>query len=385
MADLDTRREGWVVRTDADPDPHALMVARGEIRRDPALANLFHQFSKEERDVEWLADNLAVRLSAKWGGHDFSTAMQAARYLADEYEQVVDGCDVEAYVVDTRTGRLVSNVRASDVYQPAPVPRESGNMASPVPRLDPQLEAQLIQEFYEQARERQLEAQLARKIQQTDALRTQGDRRLRLATRDGRRTTAEEIREVFLENLLTERGPASHLLNLMPFSDRAPAYGVSHFVRSTSVVEVPIQDVTTVNPYFDRCGQMISALYRELALQVARSVVHLTKDSSMLEAAGLDEICEEPCRLWLASPSLALQLQRRKLPVRAVEGATVVVGLAGVAGAVCATFQNFSSFELHDKWRVRVEVDLTTYLWADEVRVFAVEPEPEPHLALVVR
>jgi len=383
--DITKKATDVVVLSTAEPPSDALMAARGEIQRDPELTALFTQFTEEKRDNTWLADNLAVRLSAKWGGHDFSVAMASAQYIADEYEQVVDGGDGSIYMVNTETGRLIRKVTPEAIYTPATVPRESGNMVTPLPRVHPEIEAQVIHDFHEKGRELANQATLAKKGAQTDFLVQTGDRRLRIATRNGRKTMAEEIRETFLENLLTESGPAAHLHGLMTFSDKVPAHGTKRLVHASPLVTIPIQDPSTTNVHFNRKNQVLSALYRGLMNDVAHAITQMCEGSQLLESATMDEFKEMNCRMWLAPPSVALAMQRLRLACRSVDSAPVVVGIMNPAGSVLTEFKELTSVELHDKWRIQAHVDLTVHLWTEELRVFEVPKIEDSHLAEVVR
>lgn len=383
--DLTKKATEVVVSTSAKPPPDALMAARGEIQRDPELFALFIQFSEEKRDNEWLADNLAVRLSARWGGHDFSVAMDAAQYLADEYEQVVDGGDGSVYMVNTETGKLIRKITPEAIYTPTEVPRESGNMAMPLPRVHPEIEAQVIHDFHEKGRELAIQASLAKKAVQTEFLATTGDRRLRIATRNGRKTLAEEIREDFLANLLSKEGPAAHLHGLFPFSDRVPAHGNQRLIHASPLVTIPLQDPSTTNVHFNRRCHVVSALYRGLMNDVGHAITQMCEGSQLLETATMAEFKEMNCRMWLAPPAVAVAMQRHRLTCRAVEGAPVVVGIMNPAGSVLTEFKDLTSVELHDKWRIQAHVDLTVHLWTEELRVFEIPKIEDPHLAEVVR
>lgn len=134
--------------TRAKPDAASLKEARRLIASEAELRGLFEEAPES---VEWLADNLAVRLSARWGGKDFGIAWEVALYLADEFFQTKS---TPVTVTDKETGDVVARLPEDAVWQPAQVARQSGNLVQPPPRLRPDIEAALVVGHHDRARER---------------------------------------------------------------------------------------------------------------------------------------------------------------------------------------------------------------------------------------
>ena len=134
------RRIDPPVLTKAQPAAIDLLQARRAINANPALPALFEQAFKEDRDTEWLVEQLAAGLvNEEWLG-SLNEAREAAQYLVDEYHQLGEG----VHLVSSATGKVVTTLTEADVWQPAPVPREGGGMATPMPQLRPDLASFLV-------------------------------------------------------------------------------------------------------------------------------------------------------------------------------------------------------------------------------------------------
>jgi hypothetical protein len=97
--------------------------------------------------------------------------VEVAQYLADEYFQLGDA----VLICDRTTGKAIARISDADMYQPPDQVRESGNLAKPLPRLNPNLEGFLVSYIFEQERDRQLRADILATLPGTEFLAEHGD------------------------------------------------------------------------------------------------------------------------------------------------------------------------------------------------------------------
>jgi hypothetical protein len=190
------------IETTANPRPDWLLQARADVRSDKDLQAVFIQAKAEDKSPNWLADQVSTRLMARWEGESPDQAAEAALFLADEYFQVAEGI----HIVSAETGRIIATVSEDDIYQPAMVPREGGGMATPLPRLDPNLEAFITTWTFEEGREKRILATLVERGHRAIAF---DDPRLHPATRGGRSQIVRDVAEMTPEALLQGLGGTS--------------------------------------------------------------------------------------------------------------------------------------------------------------------------------
>jgi hypothetical protein len=327
--------------------------ARTVIRETPELQEFFRRAREESRNVEWLADNLTIRLSGVWGTEHFEEAHQVSQYLADEFFQLGEGIQV----VSTVTGKVEAVLSEGDLYIPDAVTREDGSLvANPLPRLRPELEANLITWTVERERETQVLRTLATRATQTDLQQEEGDYRLLVATRKGRSS--------IVRSLTTERPKA-----LLEASSGTSAAFLRHFniiesefseefrVASARSV-IGIQDQTTINLHYNRAEALRHILpqgwVKNIAFQISEEAKSQKRvwriQAEELEASDLGGL-----PFWVSPPEAipALRLFLPNAKFMPVEGSCLIGFPEMVVGELTVSESFFSeSHERSDKWEV---------------------------------
>jgi hypothetical protein len=346
--------------TTADPKPDWLLQARAEVNSDTSIRELFDRAKSENQSPEWLADQVSTRLMAKWGESP-EQAIEAAQYLADEHFQIGEGIQV----VSTETGKIVITVTEDDVYQPAPVPREGGGLATPLPRLDPSLEAFITTWVHDKAREERIVRAIVERGHKAIML---DDPRLRVATRAGRSQIVSEVSEVSPESLLRGLGGTSaaflqrfDLRTTPPEGAAEPA--LAGTIEAKSVVG--ISDPTTVNLQHDRKATLRGVLPQGWIRELARRLGDEAHKRGPVATYALDEI---PARLegdlWVIPPEAIREFIRPGWIMIPVERARVI-GLKGAKVGTLVVAESFAaeSHELFERWEAVADLDFQ--LWVD--------------------
>lgn len=358
----------------AHPSTDFLLQARADVQRDPELQALFRQFQEhrlnvgyeveEQKDqaVEALGDQLASRLAGLWGGN-FIEALEAARYLADEYSQIGEGI----LIVSSQTGKVIAKLDEKDLYQPAPVPRESGGLALPLPRIEPGLEAMIVSWVFEKGREERIEALLAERANQTALLREEGDRRLWIATRKGRAALAHSLSEDHPMTLLSRSGgTAGAFLKHFELALQPPEGQTAAVYRLETTMALRVHDPLTTNLQYDRLGSMRGAVaqgwVRDLGRQIAEDA-HRRVPFQMISAEEITKSWIQTSETWVADPDVLLAfLKVGRVPVLPVNGAPTI-GLKGKLGTIVVpeTFE-VQNREIFGRWEVLATLDVKVYL-----------------------
>lgn len=358
----------------AHPSTDFLLQARADVQRDPELQALFRQFQEhrlnvgydveeqKEQAVEALGDQLASRLAGLWGGN-FIEALEAARYLADEYSQIGEGI----LIVSSQTGKVIAKLDEKDLYQPAPVPRESGGLALPLPRIEPGLEAMIVSWVFEKGREERIEALLAERANQTALLREEGDRRLWIATRKGRAALAHSLSEDHPMTLLSRSGgTAGAFLKHFELTLQPPEGQTAAVYRLETTMALRVHDPLTTNLQYDRLGSMRGAVaqgwVRDLGRQIAEDA-HRQVPFWTISAEEITKSWIQTSETWVADPDVLLAfLKVGRVPVLPVNGAPTI-GLKGKLGTIVVpeTFE-VQNREIFGRWEVLATLDVKVYL-----------------------
>lgn len=367
------------VETLARPATDFLLQARADVQRDSELQALFREFREhwvtvgfevpEEKTaaVEALADQLASRLAGLWAGN-FTEALEAARYLADEYVQLGEGI----LIVSSQTGKVIAKLDEKDLYQPAPVLRESGELAAPLPRIEPGLEAMIVSWVFEKGREERIHAILAERANQTALLREEGDRRLWIATRKGRAALAHSLSEDHPLTLLSHSGGTAgaflrHFdLTLEPFEGQYQTY------RLETTMALRVHDPLTTNLRYDRLGSMRGAVaqgwVRDLGRQVAEDAHRRVPLPRRIQAEEITKSMVQTSETWVADPDVMLAFLKvgRGIPILPVNGAPTI-GLKSKVGTIVVpeTFE-VQNREVFGRWEVLATLDVRVHIpdWA---------------------
>lgn len=365
------------IQTEAKPATDWLLEARANINSNPGLRELFQRMLGEGQSKKWLIDNLAARLNARWGGGEFFNALEVATYLADEHEQLGEGIRL----VSTETGKVTALVLADDIYQPAPVPRESGEMAVPLPRINPALERTLVTWVFERHREEKILQTLVARANQTDLLREEGDPRLLPATRAGRREIIRSMSESKPEELLRRLGGTSaaflqrfDLRTQDPDPDELEGLvgPLEGYVAARSVMN--IADQTTLNLSHSREQTLRGALPQAWVRDMAR---RLSLHAFRGEAPELSKEALEGKDLWVAPPEVIAKLRRLNSTITVLpsDGANLIGFRRGKAGIlVLPEIFGAETHEMFDRWEAVANLDYR--LWYLPEAVVCVQTGP---------
>jgi hypothetical protein len=359
----------------AKPSVQNLLQARAEVQRDAAMKQLFRDAKEQGHPTEWLVDQLASRLAGLWDG-DLPEALEAARYLADEFTQLGEGI----LIVSTETGKAIAKLDESDLYTPAPVPRESGNFAEPLPRIEPGMEAMIVSWGLEKGREERVEALLAQRANQTALLREEGDRRLWIATRKGRARMAGALADDHPKTLLERAGGTSGAF--LKHFDLAldPPEGAGRTYRLETTMALRVQDTLTSNLQYDRLGSMRGVVaqswIRELGKQLARDALK-GRSAPVWQASNITYEQIQQAETWVASPEVMLRfldVMFGKVSmgsmVMPVDGSGTL-GLKGKVGTIVVPETcHVQNREVFGRWEVHASLDIQVFIdWSKTIPV----------------
>ena len=340
------------VRTLAKPASGALLAARGEVQRNPAIQAAFQAARQEGQTPEQLAGTITPLLEQALEASPEDT-MEAAQYLADEYFQIGAAC----LVIDRSTGRALARFTEDDVWVPT-VSREDGTMVQALPRLDPGLEGFLVMHHYEAARDAQLLAKVRDRYPQ---LRMELDNpKLRTLTRSGRVTIIDEVRDRLPTLLGAVQGTARTFLDHFDIVGSPPpaAEDRHRLSRSTAYArsQQAITDPLTFNLQYDRVlalqARIGTAWVRELALKLSNAPSRRT--------IRFEDLCEETLEMadfWVIPPDLYtafLPFVPNLLPVEGVEP----MGLIGKVGTLVVYPEGYSiqAREVSARWEISAQL-----------------------------
>jgi hypothetical protein len=347
------------VSTLAKPVPLTLMAARTAIRVSPELQAIFDTAHFEG----WGAADLAERLLSKLPDFlvDPVDLRETCQYLADEFTQLGN----HTLLISTETGKAIARIAEEDLYFPAPVSRENGIQARPLPRLRPDLEAALVQWTFDRARDRQTVQALAVRTPSSALLAQEGDPRLLLVTRDGRKYIVDRLREALPTLLQSVSGVGGELLKLCKFCtpEEVPeALDPSAPVVGRARVLMPVADPKTFNLRHDPLTSMRAKVGMQWARDIARTITGLTCNLSPYQAAEVDDLL--PTRLWIANSDVTVALAsagKRVFPVDAASPTLVHQWQRSPIAYICIRPEAYEcrSREFLDRWEVVAAFEFT--------------------------
>lgn len=382
MSFLETTHQepGPIVRSTANPGPTVLGLVRRLLQQDEELRALFIEFKTEAKAIDWLRDMLVPRVAAHLEETPFEEALAVCQYLADEYQQLAclpgtsldDGC----FVLDHETGRVVAVVPGSEIFHPGLLPRESGSLGKALPRLPPALEARLITRSHDRDREAQTLALMAQRGHQTDLLRDEGDRRLRVASRAGRSGLAKELSEEDPRKLLAGvGGTAARFLDHVRLEPPSlSCILIEGVARHRSILG--IQDLRTSNLGYDRLGVLRGTIARGWVCDLARQLslhVRAPSHAPVLMIEDLDEELVSSEEFWVAEPDVCNVIRRAKGVALPVDGIKTV-GFSGHVGALwLASEFGVESREWSDKWEITATVPYRLHVDLGKIRLLVID------------
>lgn len=379
-----TRRFDPQIQTTAHPRAEDLREARrmlnvGHIR------TFVEESRAQGRDEASVVDGIATRLDEAWGGGHAEAALECARYLIDEFRQLGEGL----FVVSNETGRVVAVVTEEDFYQPAPVPREGGGMVLPQKRLKPEIEAALYCWTHERGREQNILEALTARANQTAFLAEEGDPRLLVATREGRRHIVAEFSKLDPGLLLRAAGgTGGRLLRHLRLIDTEPEPKGRVELKGTahSRTSMGVQDPLTTNLHHNRPASLQGALVQGWLRDIAKKLSLAAPKGREVSQRSLTKADLEGISFWIAPPE-ALRYLRKADPltqIMPVEGAGVLGVRDGQLGDLLVE-PNFaaSNREWFDRWEAETQLDYR--VWVDWSATLSLQLTDIEHEAVLVK
>lgn len=392
MSDKIEKPEGGLVRqfdpriqTTANPSAENLRDAR-RLLNIGAIRKFVEESVAQNVSEDAIVDGVSIRIAEAWGDGQVQAAYECARYLFDEFKQLGDGL----YVVSSDTGRVVSTVTEDDFYQPAPVPRENGELVLPLKQLRPEVAAQLHSWVFERGREQRLLETIAIRANQTPFLRAEGDPRLLTVTQAGREHIVQEFNKLDPQVLFRAVGGTSGaFLRRFEMTDQTPreTEGLVEFkITLASKSTMGIQDPLTFNLHHNRPQAMQAALTQGWVREIARRLSLEAAQSEPISEKRLSRAHLEGAPLWIAPPE-AHQALRRANPqvlILPVVGARVLGVRDAAAGTIVVPpVFGASHREWFDRWEVDAEIELC--VWVNWAAFLPLDITDLAHEALVVK
>jgi len=342
----------------AKPIPGSLMAARTAIRVCPEFQDVFKQARAESWPAEALADALFIRLPDYL--EDTEDLWETCLYLADEFLQLGD----QILLVSPETGMAIAKVSEKDVYLPAPVLRETGELAQPLPRLRPELEGLIVQWGFRQSKDQQVLQTLAKRVPSSALLTQEGDNRLLRATTKGRKQLVDQLRDELPTLLPPESGMTKEFFDLFRFcmfSEVPKGFEACPSATALAHVITPVTDPLTFNlrhdPYTTLKRQITSQWSRDIARFLANFIYAKTE---VIEASVFDPL---PTGFLLANPNVAMAFRGRVLPIAAVSSVLLHSQSAPIAYLyIRSNSYTCNSREFLEIWEVTAECEFTFYL-----------------------
>jgi hypothetical protein len=365
------------IRTLARPVSGPLLAARGVVQRSDLLRAAFEHARRQGQTPEQLAGAITPELERVLDCPP-EEAVQVAQYLADEYFQIGDAI----LVIDRATGLAIARLTEQDIWQPPDVPRESGGMARPLPRIRPDLEGALISYHFDRAKEQVNLAKVQQRFPGTLSLQDEGNTRLRVVTRGGRHDMTEDVRDRLPTLLGAVQGTPRAFLDHFDIRDEAPA-GLTAFPMATAVArsQQSIADPLTFNLRYDLPMALGARIGTAWVREIAARVASMVKDRLTLHYQELQRRTFEPADFWVVSPdafAAFMPFVDRMMPVLNTEP----TGLIGKVGSIVVQPGSYrlNAREVFARWEIVATLDYTLYL--DITRLMGLEVQDLPIEAL---
>ena len=364
------------VLSKANPPSGLLRRMRGKIQEDSNLSNLFVDRTV---DVETLTKGLQEKCPLDDG------LEEVAQYLADEYSQLGDGI----LMISSETGRAIAKLTEEDFYQPAPVPREDGRMVERPPAVRPDIEAFITHWKFEEQLESRVREKVLSRINQTERLREEGDPRLLVLSRSGRRDIVGQVEQAIPTLFDNPTGIVEEFLRYFPIGPR-PDWEheyVSIQVHPSSFMRRSIQDPLATNLKYDPVTSLLAVIATSWVRSLAAAILD-SREVHPLRSAPLTEALQgNTDGLWIAEANLAAALQRHGCRFLSVPGpehlAIYVHERAGVLELPENHF-GLSSRDLHGRWTVEAVTEATLWLNFGVIQTFRIEDVQASGIAVEV-
>jgi hypothetical protein len=353
MADL--VRLGSIEALQAPQDRDALVRARVAIHASITLQKLFEQSDSEQ----WETERLASALSTGFASLELEVEPGVCRYLAEEHRSRNKELTL---LVSAHTGLPVAQVPEDAIYVPEPVAREGTDaLATPLPRLRPEIETAIVLRTNERAADPVLLTQLAARTHSTVLQRTEGDLRFRIATRSGRKRLAERLREELPELLRDHHGSIGRLFARCRLTGPIPEEHAIRFpVTLRGHAALLVADALAMNYRHDSYRSAREKIRAGWGRALAKAVATIAHQTSPRAVTLEDPLLPEG--LLIGSPDLASMA--RQLNVVAVPGVseTVLSGNLFLIVNEDDDAYRLDTYETESRWCLDASVTVTLYL-----------------------
>ena len=375
------------ISTQAKPSGNILTRVRDFITKSSGAQNIFLDAKEDKASADQLYLNLAPFLVREMPLEDEGDLLEAVRYLADEYTQVIGE---NAILLTSPTGETIAKLREEDFYTPPPVARALDpdgfrtRLVPQGPKVRPEILAALIEGQSNVAREKDALQRISESIVQTQALREDGDPRLALTTKAGRKQVFDQFSSSMGELIPGAcSGTAARFLRLFEIKDQVPEETElvclgTHTVRAESSMKIP--DIMSRNLKFHALSYLKARVawdwVRNLGLILSQQyrsppmALHVGQLKSRDLQGVVCMVGAEDLRPTLRDKCDFLGVSRQD---------SIALGLGLKAGALIIDPESYASSweEVFDRWEIYAEMSVTLWVNPTRVRTYAfdgVEP-----------
>ena len=268
----------------------------------------------------------------------------------------------------------MQHYRAEDLWQPNLVPRENGDLAQPLPRLRPEIEAVHTHAVAEVARETDIVTAASATLPQTDFVAEHGDPRLNLLTRQGREHMREELginiqmamRRYTLLQSLTECAQGT---STAPLLGTASMYLMGKEITESSqlfsiqtTTTFDLHDTRTTNLQFDHSGILTQSVLTDWVRHICQRAVQSIAPVETVDHIGADPltILDVVAHAKTTAPYLVLvptlareEFMRANLPVLCLPEISLIYCLYNPVADLIVDFRTLRTtrVEFHDRVR----------------------------------
>lgn len=359
------------VATKANPIPGLLRHVRVTVMENAKLQEVFRD--AKDHTVEWIVENATQPLVEAFPDEDHAALLEVLRYLADEYTQIGD-----SILVLGEDGRALAKISDRDMYLPAPVPRESGEMAQPAPRLNPVLEGQIVQWVFNQGFEAGIVSDLQSRLPTTQLLREEGDRRLSFFTNQGRQSIHKEIETALPDLFSSATGITRAFLRMCPVGPKEEDTMARPF-EFTSKNRRMLYDMRGRNAKFDQVASVRQGILNKWVEKIALEALQAVPAK---EATVQEALTDRTSGLWVGSYDFVSALKEAGFQVRIFvvppQPRQLAMYIEEPFGSLQLDNHEFwlRTREVHDTWAIEADCKGILAYHPNKMKVFEVTDVP---------
>ena len=342
------------IQTTANPGGELLKLGRSIVQTDGLCRRIFGSDSTKEQ----LVDAAATAIAMRYEDIDDESLLQVSEYLADEFQQLQKGL----YVLHPETGRVVAVIREEDFWHGPPVPRESGNMVQPLPRIRPELEGFITSWFSERDRENRIfKDRLVRLSKSTGIDLDPSDSRLSIATQEGRKSLvaplAQEAPHSFLRRCGGSTGAFLKCFRIIDSDDSIPTgfTPLTPFV-ATARSALRIAEAGTFSSGFNRTSHLRGVFGQGWVREIARAIGLQGRDKFQTGSISNNT------RVIVSSPDSVNHFRQYNRPVLPVESVGPLAFEEGSGIIKLPEHHELGNAELSDVWYTASAVEVEVFV-----------------------